>query len=386
MDKKIKVARVVTIPFFLDNQLRQQMKYLVDSGVDVTAVASQLGDWNRIHAVDNLTCVPIDIARGPSPIKDCISLMKLYLLFKKESFDIVHSATPKAGLLCSIAGRFAKVPIRLHTFTGQVWANKKGLTRWLFRRIDTLILILNTQCYADSEGQKQYLLSENIGNEQSIKVIGSGSLAGVDLNRFNSLHWKEKSADVFTELGINNDDFVVTFIGRLAEDKGIIELVEVFSGLQNKYKHLHLLLIGPCEEKNIEIALNTWKKINRLHYLGSSAEPEKYLAISNLLCLPSYREGFGTVVIEAAAMKIPTLGSKIYGLTDAIQADVTGVLVEPKNKEQLCEALEKLVTDEAYCKELGEKAFERCKKEFDSCIVSELVKQEYCSLINRNTL
>lgn len=382
MSKKLKVARVVTIPFFLDNQLRHQIKYLVDNGLDVTAVASSTGDWSRLQAIDGLACMPIDIARAPSPIKDLISLVRLYRLFKKESFDIVHSATPKAGLLCAIAGRCANIPIRLHTFTGQIWVNKKGFSRWLFRSIDRLILKLNTQSYADSEGQKQYLLSEGIGSDQSIKVIGSGSLAGVDMNRFNCHHWKDDKADVLAGLGIKDNDFVVTFIGRLAQDKGIVELVAAFNELQKKYESFHLILIGPCEEKGIEGKLSAWKKISRLHYIGASTEPEKYLAISNLLCLPSSREGFGTVVIEAAAMKVPTLGSNIYGLTDAIQANLTGVLVEPKSEKLLYDALEKLVTDKEYCKSLGEKAFKRCENKFDSSIVSELLKYEYYSLTN----
>ncbi len=372
----------MTVPFFLDNQLRQQLKYLVDEGIDVTAVASLEGDWSRLQAVEGLKCIPIDIARAPSPIKDFISLVNLYKFFKENRFDIVHSATPKAGLLCAIAAKLAGVPSRVHTFTGQVWANKSGPARWVYRLIDILITKLNTQCYADSKGQKQYLISEGVGQESSIKVIGAGSLAGVDLDRFDNGHWQQES--MFRDLNIKKTDFIVTFIGRLSRDKGINELVSAFDALQKKYKHLHLLLIGPCEEKTTEINLRQWINIERLHYLGTKKNPEQYLNVSSLLCLPSYREGFGTVVIEAAAMKVPTLGSNIYGLTDAIQHEVTGILVEPQNTVKLQEALEKLVINEEYCKDLGEKAFERCRKEFDTTLVSQLLHQEYRLLMNKS--
>ena len=385
MDNKLKIAKVVTVPFYLDNQLRQQIKYLVDNGADVSAVASEMGDWSRLEAIDGLTCTPIDIARQPSPIKDLISLVKLYRLFKTESFDIVHSATPKAGLLCALAAKLANVPVRLHTFTGQVWVNKQGFTRWLFRFFDKVIIKLNSQCYADSQGQKQYLISQGIGCEKSIKVIGSGSLAGVDVERFNIIPWQEKKASIQAEWDIKDEDFVVTFIGRLSIDKGIMELVSAFNELQKKYQHLHLVLIGPCEEKNIETELVSWVRIPRLHYLGLTKIPEKYLAISSLLCLPSYREGFGTVVIEAAAMKVPTLGTEIYGLIDAIQNRSTGILVEPRNSEKLKAALEELITNEEYCKLLGEQAFNRCQKEFSTNNMSLLMNEEYGSLVEKNS-
>lgn len=385
MDSQLKIARVVTVPFFLDNQLREQIKYLVDSGADVTAVASEQGDWSRMKAIDGLTCTPINIARQPSPINDLISLVKLYRLFKAGSFDIVHSATPKAGLLCAIAAKLANVPVRLHTFTGQVWVEKRGVTRKLFRFIDKVILKLNSQCYADSRGQQQFLISQGIGCNNSIKVIGSGSLSGVDLERFNIIPWQEQQASIQSELGIKEGDFVVTFIGRISREKGVVELVSAFKCLQKKYERLHLILIGPCEEKSVEAELIYWADIHRLHYIGSTKKPEKYLAVSNLLCLPSYREGFGTVVIEAAAMKVPTLGTKIYGLIDAIQDEVTGILIEPRNIKQLKIAIEKLIHNRDYCKQLGEQAFIRCQTEFDCKKVSQWVNDEYKTLLGKNS-
>jgi glycosyltransferase involved in cell wall biosynthesis len=383
MDKSIKVARVATVPFFLDHQLRQQMEHLLALGFDVTAVTSSTGDWDGLLQVNNLQCIKLDIAREPSLFKDVVSLFKFYRLFKSQGFDIVHSTTPKAGLLCALAAFAAKTPVRLHTFTGQTWATKKGIGRWILRILDQFVVWLNTQCYADSESQRQYLIRENIGDKTSIKVLGKGSLAGVDFKRFNRRDWLSAEKNIHHELNISNESFVVTFIGRLSREKGVFELVDAFEILKKKYNNLILVLIGPCEELSVEVKLEVWKNLSGLHYVGATNTPERYLSVSHLLCLPSYREGFGTVVIEAAAMEVPTLGTNITGLCDAIEDNVTGILVPPKSVSALHVALDELIGDRALCRHLGLQAFERCQRDFDATNLSDFVAKEYNTLIHR---
>ena len=186
-----------------------------------------------------------------------------------------------------------------------------------------------------------------------------------------------------SELALSADDFVITFIGRLSKEKGIYELLEAIETLVKRYDKLKLVLVGPCEEAVIEEHLKEWVARPYIRYVGETNQPEKYLALSNLLCLPSYREGFGTVVIEAAAMKLPTVGTKITGLVDAIENGETGILVEPANFQQLALGLEQLISNRQACKEMGERAYLRCRKLFDSKIMSQLIAAEYIELNQR---
>jgi glycosyltransferase involved in cell wall biosynthesis len=374
--KKIQVARVSTVPFFIDSQLRTQLRQLIEEGFGVTAIASE-GDWQHLQKVAGLKCVKTTIARAPALITDIVSVFKLFKLFKEHNFDIVHSTTPKAGLVCAIAAKLAGTQVILHTFTGQTWVTKKGLNRFFLKQIDKLILVLMTQCYADSESQKQFLISEGVGDNHGIKVLGQGSLAGVDLERFNKVCWKSRESEIKTKLDIRDNDFVITFIGRLTRDKGVFELIEAFKILRKKYQDIHLLFVGPYESDNVKRR----NEDQNVHFLGETKTPEKYLSISSVLCLPSYREGFGTVVIEAAAMRVPAIGTKITGLEDAIQHQETGLLVKPRNVADLMMQIEKLILDRSYCVELGEKAYERCVANFQSQQMSRFIAEEYLEYI-----
>jgi glycosyltransferase involved in cell wall biosynthesis len=295
----------------------------------------------------------------------------------------VHSTTPKAGILCALAAWLARTPVRLHTFTGQTWATKKGIKKKILRFFDQCIVCLNTQCYADSHSQADFLCDEGVGNKVRIKVLGKGSLAGVDLKRFNQQHWLNKKHNIKQELDIPENAFVIIFIGRLGTEKGIYELMEAFEQLRKKHKMLHLLLIGPCEELLVEQRIEQWRLLSGVHYIGSTNIPEKYLSISDILCLPSYREGFGTVVIEAAAMQVATVGTKITGLVDAVEDKVTGLLVKPKDVPALTATLDSLIQDRNYNRSLGLQAFVRCKEYFNTKGISDLVADEYFSLIKK---
>lgn len=383
MNRNIKVARIATVPFFLDHQLKHQFRDLIKDGFDVTAISSASGDWSGLREIQNLECVLLDISRQPAPLKDLISLFKLYRLFKTNSFDIIHSTTPKAGLLCAIAGWLARTPVRLHTFTGQPWATKKGVSKKLLCFFDKVITTLNTRCYADSESQRLYLNNYGVGDSECVRVLGEGALAGVDFERFDRDKCSIYKHNAMKELEIKADDFVVIFIGRLSREKGIYELLQAMDILVKQHDNLKLILVGPCEESVTAEHLKEWSDRPYINDVGETSVPEKYLSISNLLCLPSYREGFGTVVIEAAAMYLPTVGTKITGLVDAVEDGVTGILVEPANVQKLVLGLEQLISDPAACFEMGERAYNRCHKLFDSKKISQLLSAEYKILTNR---
>lgn len=376
MAARMKIARVATVPFFLYNHLRGQIAATVAAGHEVVLVSSGGAETEWLKAIPGVTFHEIEIPRKISPFRDLRALWRLYLFFRREKFDIVHSTTPKAGMLCAIAGFLARTPIRLHTFTGQAWVELHGLLRSVAKAGDWLTAHLDTFCYADSQSQKDFIVSEGICDKTRIRVPGSGSLAGVDLSRFDPEKWKDSKAGTRHELGIPEGYRVITFIGRITRDKGIDELLAAFDSLREQ--RCALLLIGPGETKDGTLSNSaTATGDSDIRYIGYSHEPERYLAVTDIFCLPSYREGFGNVVIEAAAMGVPTVGTDIAGLRDAVLDGETGLLVSPRNVEQLSHALGTLLTDDEMRNRMGQNAQRRVRRNFSAIMVNQAVLAEY---------
>lgn len=282
----------------------------------------------------------------------------------------------------AIAGWLCGVPVRLHTFTRQAWAERRGLVRWLSRLADRVIVRLNTRCYADSFSQRDFLVAEGIARERVIHVQGSGSLAGVDLARFDPERLRVPAAAARERLGIPAGSKVIVFVGRVTRDKGVGELVEAFSQLRDTV----LVLVGPLEPERDPLAAETLAAINAnpmIHAVGYNPPPEHFLAMADVLSLPSYREGFGIVVLEAAALGVPCLGTRIVGLTDAIVDGETGVLVPAKDARALGDALAALLADDTRRAALGRAARERVRREFDAAAMNARLLSEYASLESR---
>ena len=378
----VKLARVSTVSFFIDTQLHDQIKMIIASGADVSVIASEPA-LNR--PIDDCKYFAIDIPRQIHPAKDMISFINLYRLFREQQFDIVHSTTPKAGLLCALAGIFAGIPIRVHTFTGQPWVALSGAKRILSKFSDKCIGIFNTACYADSVSQKEFLVSKKIINPSKISVLGKGSLAGVDVQRFNPGEFSEVERSMIRQsLQIPVNSIVLLFVGRIVRDKGVIELAKAFKDTFANDPNVYLLFVGPQELSLSDLGIDTDTALkNRIKFTGYTDTPERYMSVSKVLCIPSYREGFGTVVIEAAAMGIPAIGSNIYGLSDSIIHGETGLLVKPKHSVELAKALHKLVYNTELCHQLGQRAQRRVLKYFSSTIINQKNIREYECLLRK---
>lgn len=383
----VRVVRLASVPFFLVSQLQMQVEQHVVYGMDVLLVSGGGPELVRLRLEQKLRHAVIDFARPIRPWQDLKALWRLMRLLAHERPQIIHSTTPKPGLLAAIAGFVLRVPLRLHTFTGQPWVGRRGPVRWLARAADRLIVQLNSHCYTDSMSQRQFLIDEGIAPASKISVLGAGSLAGVDMARFNLDRWPISLRDALRcEYGIEKNARVLAFVGRIARDKGIQELLLAFGRLVLDKYDCHLLLIGPLDEECggesflISTAPQAAKKI---HFVGYTDQPERYLAITDLLCLPSYREGFGTVVIEAAAMGIATVGTRIYGLSDAILDGETGVLVPPRDVDALHEALSSLLDNPDQIARLGKAAYERARRLFDTKLLNRMVAEEYIRLLRQ---
>lgn len=386
----IRIARISTVAFFVVAQLKQQIATLGAQGAQVTVVASDEPEMALLQGLQGVLCVPINIPRSISPWRDLIALVCLYRFFRSERIQIAHSTTPKAGLLTALAAFLARVPVRLHTFTGQPWVDMRGIKRRVTRASDKLIGILNTRCYTDSASQRKFLIEQGIADASRLFCIGAGSLAGVNVRRFNPNRFVQSQRESIRQsLGIPSEAPVLLFVGRITVDKGVRELLEAFQRLKATGNDAHLVLVGSFDTGSGvagSILLSQIDHLSDVHVVGYTDVPESYFSIADILCLPSYREGFGTVVIEAAAMGVPTVGTKIYGLSDAVVHGETGLLVPLRNVEELTSSLEKLLVDKLLIKKLGEAARQRALTLFDARKINRQLVDEYCNLLRKKRM
>lgn len=300
--------------------------------------------------------IPLPIPRGVSPVNDVKALFALFRIFREERFDIVHSIMPKSGLLAMTAAFAARVPTRVHTFTGQVWKNLKGLKRFVLKTMDRVLVACATDILVDSPSQREFLIAEGIVDRDGSAVIADGSMCGVDPRRFRFDEGARRA--IRQELSIGSGETVFFFLGRLNRDKGVLDLARAFAGVcATVSAAVHLVLAGPDEANMKEKVLDICARCtNRVHFTGPTDTPERLMSAADVLCLPSYREGFGLVVIEGAAVGIPSIGSRIYGITDAIVDGVTGFLFEMGSYHDLMLKMRKFIEDPSLAGRMGEPA------------------------------
>ncbi len=354
---------------------------LAENNIAVTLVSSPGEELDFIARQYLMPFQPVRMSRSISPLQDIRSLFHLVRLFKLERFEIVHSSTPKAGLLGAVAGWLTRIPVRLHTYTGQAWVELHGLQRWLVRWSDKVVGFLNTYCYADSFSQRDFLVKEGIVKASKIAVLASGSISGVDLGRFDPELWRGIQASATRqELCIPDNALVILFVGRITRDKGIVELVSAFNSLEVFERKAELVLVGPFEPQRDPLPKSTINELMnhpRMHVIGFTRQPEKYMGIADVFCLPSYREGFGSVVIEAAAMGVPAVVTSIVGLVDAVVQGETGLLVPPKDDQSLRNALFTILVNPELRDRMGTAARLRAQNLFDAALVNQVVTEEY---------
>lgn len=369
------ICFVTAAPLTLRAFMRNHLLGLSEQ-YDVTAIADFTpedlsGDW-----LPGVRLVPIPIARHISPFADLKALWMLFRYFRAHRFDAVHSVTPKAGLLAMSAARLAGIPNRIHCFTGQVWATRRGLVRGLLKNADRLIAANATRILTDSHSQREFLVSQGVLKLGQAEVLGHGSISGVDIERFQpDVRLRES---IRTELGVPRRACLLLFLGRLNRDKGVLDLAEAFARLARDNADVWLAMVGPDEaEIGAQFERRCGDAMARVRRIDYTPTPEHYMAAADVFVLPSYREGFGSVVIEAAACGVPAVASRIYGLTDAVEEGVTGLLHPPGDIPALHDSLLHICADAGLRSRMGERARARALADFSMATVTAALRVFY---------
>lgn len=371
MDTKPQVVRlliVATVPIYIRTFLRGEIEYLKSRGFEVHCLCSP-GDL-----VDDLTeamQVPIhqvELSRHITPIRDLVSLLKVWRIMWSIRPHIVHSHTPKGGLLGTIAAWLAGVPVRVYTISGLPFVTAKGLKRAILIGTERISCLLANQVLCISRSNRDIVVSEGLCPPDKVNVLLHGSIAGTDADgKFSPCRSGESVRQAtLSRLGILPDAIVLGFVGRIVRDKGVVELVEAWQFLREEYPNLHLLVVGHFEEKD-PVPAETEAILHRdprVHLTGFTDDTPSYYASMDVFIHPTYREGFGEVQIEAAAMSLPVVASRVPGCVDAVQDGVTGTLVPPGDSRALTNAIRLYLNNDELRHQHGEAGRSRVLRDF----------------------
>lgn len=380
----VKIIRAATIGMSLNIFCRGLLSELKDEGYEVIALSSPDGDLAELGRREKVRTIGVSMERHVSPLKDLISLIRLIRVMRKERPVMVHSMTPKAGLLCMMAAWIAHVPIRVHTFTGLVWPTQTGLSRKILMLTDRITCFCATHIIPEGEGVKHDLSS--CITDKPMRVLGYGNVRGVDLD-----YWKRsggsRTEGWLSERREKKEPFTFVFVGRIVRDKGINELVNAFSRLNKNYPDTRLLLVGPVEDDLDPVLPETRMAIEKeesIISVGSQKDVRPYYEASDALVFPSYREGFPNVVLEAGAMELPSIVTDINGSREIIEEGVNGVIVPPRDENALYEAMEDMVTHPEKVSKMSAKSRPMIAARYEQSFVRMNLKHFYSELFLKN--
>lgn len=378
MNKK-KICFVVAVPITAQAFLKDHIRVLSEH-YDVFLVAN-INSEEEIKGLTLAGCKKIEIERGISIIKDIKAAQQLNKYFKEIQFDAVHSVTPKAGLVTALAAKLAGIKHRTHIFTGQVWATQTGMMRWLLKSIDKLIVACDNHILVDGKSQRTFLEKEGVLESCKAMVFCHGSISGVNSERFVPDINARKEERV--KIGIKDGVLTYIFLGRLNHDKGTGELYEAFNKLASEVSDVFLLFVGADEEGYLD-KLPEYKNIQEgknFHYYGLTRQPERVLNAGDVFVLPTYREGFGSSVLEAACIGLPCICSDAYGVLDAYVDGETGLQCKVGDVESLYQCMKKMHDDPELRESMGKKSRERALSDFNVKPISEAWLKFYKELL-----
>ncbi|MCH4823816.1 glycosyltransferase family 4 protein [Gramella lutea] len=343
-----KLVRITTIPLSLEKLLEGQLTFM-NRYYNVTAVSSEKNRLDKYGKDNSVSTYHVEMTRAITPGKDLRSLISLYQFLKKEKPLIVHTHTPKAGIIGMLASKLAGVPIRLHTVAGLPLLETSGAKRKILDFVEKMTYRMATRVYPNSFELKNICLQLGYAEENKFKVLGQGSSNGIDTNYFDPEKFTDiEKTELRSKLNIPESDFIYVFVGRLVKEKGINELVKSFEKVNSEFPETTLLLVGPFEQELDPVDEDVYKTIKshkKIITTGYQTDVRPFFAISDVLTFPSYREGFPNVVMQANAMSLPVIVSDINGCNEIVSNGINGIIVPPKKKDNLREAMILLLED-----------------------------------------
>lgn len=373
-----KVFRISTISLSLNRLFKGQLKML-NQHFDLVGVSSPGKELEEVHQREGIRVIAIPMERHISLIKDFVSLIRMTFLFLKEKPDMIHSYTPKAGLISMMAGWITGVPVRMHTFTGLVFPTATGLKQKILIATDRLTCACATHINPEGNGVKKDLIKYHI-TRKPLKIIANGNVNGIDLEYFQRTPEVELAALPYQK----EDVFTFCFIGRVVRDKGINELVSAFVRLQKKYAKIRLIIVGPFEKNLDPVSEEIENQIyhnSAIEFMDFQNDVRPFLVVSDAFVLPSYREGFPNSVIQAGAMGLPSIVTDINGSNEIIESDKNGVIVEPKNEIALYQAMEDFILHSERVNAMAQNCRKMMADRFDQKIVWAALLDEYKTLL-----
>ncbi|OGP59716.1 MAG: hypothetical protein A2V67_02900 [Deltaproteobacteria bacterium RBG_13_61_14] len=384
--RKIKLLHVTTVPQTLFYFLRGQIQHVQRKGILVEAISSPGPMLEELAQREQIKVYPVLMVRGISLFRDLASVWKLWWLFRKLSPTIVHGSTPKAGLLTMIAGALARVPIRFYTIRGLHITSRTGVLRRILRLTEKISCFFAHQVICVSHSIRNIAVAEGICPESKIKVLHHGSSNGVDAQRFCRSNLSEARSQEFRrQWNIPEEAQVLGFIGRLVRDKGIHELISAWNLLRPEFPKLHLLLVGSLEDHDPldRGVVQQIREDPRIHHTGMIKDVLPVYGICQVAVLPSYREGFPNVPLEAAAMELPVIATRVPGCMDAVVEGVAGILVPPREVPALAQAIRALLRDPELRKRMGQAGRERILRDFRPENIWQALYQEYLDSLEK---
>ena len=378
---KKKICFVVATPLGANSFLKDHIIALNNDYYDVYLATNihSVGDPSLLKVVD---VFHFDLLRNISIRDDIKAVWQLYRFFKRMNFDAVHSVTPKAGFVTALAARLAGIPHRIHIFTGQVWATRKGAMRCLLKSIDKITASLDNHILVDGDSQRQFIIKNHIVNAEKSRVLGSGSICGVNTERFNPSF--EVRKQIRKHYNFDESKVVFAFMGRMNKEKGIFELFEAFDNIASNHPQAILACWGRDEGNCLSVLskFNSIEEGKNFFFYGYSSKPGIDLQAIDVFVMPSYREGFGSSVIEASCLGIPVICSNAYGIMDAMIDGQTGLRCKVADVPSLQLAMESLLLDSDLRNQLGENGRKMVLDKFKGDAVTLEWVKYYNELLN----
>ena len=382
----IKLIRITTVPMALRYLLPGQMYFMANNGFDVLMISADGKELAEVIAKEQCRHIIVPMTRKITPLQDLKCLLRLIKIFRKEKPDIVHTHTPKAGLLGMMAAKFCGVKVRIHTVAGLPLMVEKGFKHQLLKFIEKLTYASANHIWPNSNSLMQFIIKNKLCKTAKLSIIAKGSTNGIQLNRFNKENLQPEIIDeIKTQINYSANNIYLLCIGRLVVDKGIAELVHVFTRLQKANDNLVLILVGEYETTLDPLPSETLHEIEinpSIIHINWTTQVEYYMKLADLFVFPSHREGFPNVLLQAGAMGLPVICSHITGNIDIVTNNETGLIFDSGNEQQMLKLLQYVLLHPQHMQNMAKKLQQEIKENYPRENIWQNMLEAYKSLVN----